>query len=50
MELAWLGSLPLWESLVFFGSCFLIILLLAPFIERALVGGKRGRGAGPHKA
>ena len=50
MELSWLGSLPLWESFVFFGSCFVINFLLSPFIERALGAGKRGAATAPHKA
>jgi hypothetical protein len=50
MELSWLGSLPLWESFVFFGSCFVINFLLSPFIERALVAGKCGAATAPHKA
>ena len=41
MELSWFGSLPLWESLVFFGSVFAINFLLSPFIEGGI-----GRKAG----
>jgi hypothetical protein len=50
MELSWLGSLPLRESLVFFGSCIVVNFLLSPFIERALVAGQRGIATDPHKA